>query len=349
MPVNRDTPHAPAGNGLLGWADAAAARADQRRRYVAGDVLLADDARLDERTRSAVRERLSAVVGAIERELRLGAAQRLTARAATGIAAAIANPGRSLLAVLTGAGMLTDADLICELIGQVGLAQLATDFHAVTGGNDRPSLLVRLADCPEPPVADAATRLLAAINDARSGVPVLSDPYHAPLCWAVAAALAREAGGDADQAVVEATLDLLGSSPALDEQVAATALARAIAARPDELGDLMLEALGTHAPALFVALLAEAVALPATAVRDALLDRDAARLLVMLHAAGLARDAMARIGVALAQADPRRDLERFADLLDASAAVSQAEAAAALAPLAWPLPFRRARRALEAA
>jgi hypothetical protein len=348
MPGSRDSFHAPSSVALLGWATAASARATQRREHAAADALMPDDARLDERTRAAVRGRLAALVGTIERELRIGAARRLSQRGAGDAAAALATSPAPLLDKPANAGVLAGPDLVAELVDQAALAQLAADLHAaIDEGSDRPSLLVRLADCPEPPVAQAAATLLAAINGTRSGDASIGAPHHAELCWTVAAMLARDSGGVADQAIVEAALELLSALPAPNEQQAAGALARAIAAQPDELPDLLIEALGNRAPSLFVALLAEALALPESEVREFLLDRDAARLIVALRAAGLARGVIARIGVALAQADPRRDLERFADLLDAAVTLDPADALAALAPLAWPQPFRRARLRLR--
>ena len=65
-----------------------------------------------------------------------------------------------------------------------------------------------------------------------------------------------------------------------------------------------------------------------------------------LRAAGLGRAAIARIALALADADPRRDIEAFADDLDGIVAVSAEAARAALAPLTLHQDLRLAIAAL---
>ena len=55
------------------------------------------------------------------------------------------------------------------------------------------------------------------------------------------------------------------------------------------------------------------------------------------------------IGLALADADPRRDIESFADALDSIASVAVDDARAAIAPLAMHREVRAALRALAGA
>ena len=60
----------------------------------------------------------------------------------------------------------------------------------------------------------------------------------------------------------------------------------------------------------------------------------------------LTRDIVAKVGYALCEADPRRDLENFADTLDAIAAIDAGEARTALAPMKLHPDYRAAVLAL---
>ena len=65
-----------------------------------------------------------------------------------------------------------------------------------------------------------------------------------------------------------------------------------------------------------------------------------------MRAADLSRDEIARVALSLAEADPRRDIEAFADRLDAIAALAPAAARDMIAPLTIPRELREAVRAL---
>jgi hypothetical protein len=97
---------------------------------------------------------------------------------------------------------------------------------------------------------------------------------------------------------------------------------------------------------LFTSLLARAGRLEQDQVRHLVVDPHGDLLVLLLHAAGVARADIARIGVALAEADSRRDLERLADAVDWAVAHDRAAARAALAPLALDRDFRAAVRLL---
>ena len=125
-------------------------------------------------------------------------------------------------------------------------------------------------------------------------------------------------------------------------------LATAIDAPQDELAELMTEALGDRRVTLFAGLLAHALGIDYAAARDIALDTAGDRLWVALRSLDFGRAAIARIGVALCEADPRRDVEAFADQIDAIMAIEPGEARAALAPLKLPADFRAAILALEA-
>ena len=70
------------------------------------------------------------------------------------------------------------------------------------------------------------------------------------------------------------------------------------------------------------------------------------RLWLVLRVARLDRDDIARIGLALCDADPRRDVDGFADRLDAIAGIAPEAAAEALATARLHHDFRRAVIAL---
>lgn len=346
MPVPRD--HLPASHGAAALARKAGREARHQRLLVglAADLFHPEEARLDDRTRARARELLAETVAVWERALRVGAARRLTAWGEEEVSERLSASGSSVLNELLDAGVLADPDFAAALVGCTELSRLAGDLPAARHSPERPSLLARLSECPEPAIAEAATAMLAAAN--MTPATALSDEWAGRLVWWVAAALAaRSDEPSLALALAETAEELLVSPPKRDAERVAAALASAIAARPDELPDLLVESLGDRQPALFIAFLAEALELATDEVRSALLDRDSTQLLLCLRAAAVGREAIALMGVALAEADPRRDLERFADLLDEVAALAPAAARAALAPLALPLAFRRARRELQ--
>jgi hypothetical protein len=94
--------------------------------------------------------------------------------------------------------------------------------------------------------------------------------------------------------------------------------------------------------ALFVALLAQSLGIDFAEARMIVLDPDGDRLWLGLRAFDVDRATIARIGLALADADPRRDLEAFADEIDAIAAIPSERAKEALAPLMLDRDFRAA-------
>ena len=77
-----------------------------------------------------------------------------------------------------------------------------------------------------------------------------------------------------------------------------------------------------------------------------MLERDPAPLCMLLRALDLPRETLARIGFALCEADPARDLDAFADLIDEVAAVPLQAAWRAVAAMALPAGYRTALLAL---
>ena len=341
MPVDpqKQFPPAPVARAVAADARAAVRLADEAR-----DLLLPEDTRLDDRLRAALNARLRAVVGVIEREVRLGAARRLSAMGAGAAAETLLDRADTVLARLRRTKLLDDAELMAELIGSTRLALLASALpDGAPSGADRPSLVVRLAECPEPDVARAAAALLTVTNAQADAAAPFPEPLRARLIWAVAAALRGELDERrADHALADAAAALVVDAPGETVDSTSLRLATAIAARPDELAGLLVETLGDRRAALFTAMLATASALSFTDARAIVTDPDGARLWLLLRAQGLERPVIARIGVALAAADPSRDLDRFADEIDEVMAVSPETAAATFAPLALPSEYRRA-------
>lgn len=339
-------------------ASEASSRADERLRHAIGDLFLPEEGRLSERTRAAVHAVLVGIVSALEGEIRRHAARLLATRGADGQADMLLS-GSPVLDRLTEAGVLRDPDLMDELIARVELDLLDRALPTAVAEPDRPSLLVRLAECPDGIVADAALALLASESRRRASLegsaPVRSElpaELHQRLLWRVAAAVREQAPeldgmADRDRALTEATLRSLVAYDEGDRPEAAAArLAIAIDARAEELPALLVEAVADRRLALFTALLARAAAVDYEQVRHLLLDPSSELLVLLLHAVGLDRRTIARIGVALSEADARRDLDGLADAIDWAVSHDRNDARSALAPLALARDFRDAVRTL---
>ncbi len=325
------------------------------------DFFLSDAGRLDERTRLALARLLRALIETVAGEVRGHAARLLRAQGEAAQATALED-ARDLPARLADAGVLRDGDLMAELLGRVRQELLASFMPAQAPDEpDRPSLINRFVQHPDRVLAQGAMAVLVAESRRRSvperGPPAQTDlpaELHHRLVWWVAAAL-REAGAAApgtsaalDRALAEAAQRSLAAHDEGDRlEAAAMRLAAAIDAQPDELADLMIEALGDRRVPLFAGLLAHALGVVYAVARDLTLDAGSERLWVALRALDFARGAIARIGVALSEADPRRDIEAFADRLDTIMAIEADAARDAMARLRLPAEFRAAILALE--
>jgi hypothetical protein len=344
---------------LAARARRAAARADADLAGAIADFFLDDAVRLEERTRSALSETLRGIVGVVGTGLRRHAARLLAGRGLPELAENLLTSKTTAMARLLRAGVLRDPELMAELIARVRLELIAETLPVAITGPDEPSMLVRLAGAPDQTVARAAQALLAADNRRRSvwesGQPADTDlPYalHRRLVWWVAAAI-REIGDEGttmvvDEAIVEAATQTIATY-ADGERADAMAmrLALAIDPQPAELPDLLVEAIGDRRPAFFAALLAQALGMAHDQARALLLEPDGDRLWLALRAVGLDRRSIARIGLALSDADPTRDIEALADQLDAIVAVGADDARAALKPLSLDRDFRAAIAALS--
>jgi hypothetical protein len=343
---------------LLARAAAVDARAELRLAAGISDFFLADEARLDDRMRAGIGQVLAGLVSGVEAALTQRAARLLSARDLAATAARLVAPGTPVLDRLLAARLLRDPELMRELIARVRQDAIGDALPAAAPLQpDTPSLLARLANHPDTVVADAASALFAAEGRRRGLIEGaaqtdLPAELHHRLLWWVAAALRERATQDdnpaeLDRALAEAALRSLAAHDEGDRlEAAAMRLAVAYEAAPGELPDLLGEALGDRRLALFTALLAQAAGLDYDQARDMVGDVGAGHLWLVLRALDCPRAAIARIGLDLCEADPRGDLERFADMLDDIMDITPIEARAALAPLKLPQAYRAAIAAL---
>lgn len=328
-------------------------RADVRLGHAAADLFLPDDARLDDRVRARVTDALTRLVEGIAADLSRHAARLLAGDGDTARAEAVLGR-RDVFSRLAGAGLLRDLDLLDELLARVRLDVIAEALPTAPAAPDAPSLLVRLTEAPDSVVAKAASALLAAQTrrQAANGNG-LAEPAMLPadvqhrLVWRVAAALRERDDAATDRAVAQAAVRSLAAYDEGDRPEAlAMRLAAAIDARPAELGPLLIEALGGRNLQLFAGVLAHSLALDHDQLRAMVVEPEGERLWLALRAVSLDRATIAQVALALSEADPQRDIETFADRLDAIAAVPAEEARAALAPFALDRDFRAAVAAL---
>lgn len=346
MPVEPD-PRRVNGERRSAAAREAARRAATRLDGAITDFFVPGDARLDDRIRLAISQSLNAIVRLIETDMRRHAARTLARQDRDAQAEALLGSRDDIVGRLDRAGLLRDRRLMDELIARAR-GDLIADALPPDPVQDAPgSLLVLLTEAPDGVVAGAAKALLIAESRRRSarqdGVAVgneLPAELHHRLVWWIAASV-REAAlavGVHDAATDRAIVDAAERSLAAHdegERVEALAMRLAIAldARANELPALLTGALADRRLTLFTALLGGAVDLDYEGARGIVLEPEGDRLWLALRAADLDRATIARIGFALAEADARRDVERFADDLDDIAAVPAATARSALAPL----------------
>lgn len=328
---------------LLARAAAAELCAHRGLQVTVDDFFLPDGARLDERTRSALAELLRALIATVESQIRRHGGD-LTP-----------DP---VFARLMQSGLLRDPELMAELIGRVRQELLGHELPAHAPDDpERPSLINRFVEHPDRVIAASAMALLIAESRRRTspaGQFVQTDlpaELHHRLVWWVAAAL-REASGDPtaalDHALSEAAIRSLAAYDEGDRlETSATRFALAVNPQRDELSDLLVEALGDRRIVLFIALLGHALGVDYAVAREMVLDAGGERLWLALRALEMPRAAVAQVGFALCEADPRRDLESFAELLDAIASIEPIQARAALTPLRLHPDYRSALLALR--
>lgn len=335
---------------LLARVAVAERRAEARLAMAIDDFFLIGDDRLDDRTRASIGATLATCVRAIAREIAGHAVRQM------GGAGALAADDGAVLARLTDTGVLRDPALMDELFGQVRQALLSETLVGNRAPGAQPTLLARLSASSDRVTAAAALAYHLADNARRSaqgGRPgELPATLHRKLVWWVAAAL-RPALDAVPQPAVDRALVAAAerSLAAHDDQerldALALRLAGAIDSRADECAGLLVEALEEGHAALFVALLAHGAGIDFAEARALVLDPDGDRLWLALRAQDMDRETIARIGLALCDADARRDIEAFADILDTVADVPAETARDALAPLSLTAEYRAALRALD--
>ncbi|MBD8677499.1 DUF2336 domain-containing protein [Sphingomonas sp. CFBP 13720] len=339
---------------------AAAERAGHRRLRIAADQFYrTDDARIDDRTAAGLDGMMRMTVASVETGVRDHAARLLAARGEPALAN-VMRGARGCFDRVHAAGLFRDPALFGELFARVRLESIARALPVqLAEGPERPTMVARMAQASDRLVAAAAAAMLvaqarrSAAGDVGAAVDLVR-PLHARIAWWVAATLRETAGATAgdrmttvDAALTESVRRAIDPGGQLVPlEVAAMRLAQAIDAQPDELAPLLGEAIGDGRLVLFVALVARAGGLAFDRVRDLVIDTDGARLWVVLRALGLDRPTIARIGFALAEAEPARDIESFADRIDTIMAVEPADARAALAPLALDPDYHAAMLAL---
>lgn len=345
---------------LLAQAAAAESRVHGDLAGAIDDFFLPRAARLDERIRAELSRLLAAIIAAIEAEIRSHAEPLLQASGAKGLDVSPEASG-VVLARLSQSRLLRDPGLMAELLARVRLEALGRGLPMQASDDpERASLINRYVQHPDGLLASGAMAVLIAESRRRTGIESgrltsteLPAELHHKLAWWVAATL-RGSSAEPDDAVDSILSDATRRTlMAYDEgarlEASALRFAAAVHAPSDALGGLLGEALGDRRPVLFVAFLAHALGIPYPLVRDMVLDPGGERLWLALRAADLPREAVARIGYALSEGDPRRDLGRFADALDGIAAIPAQVARGALASLRLDAEYRAALMALERA
>jgi hypothetical protein len=327
---------------LLAHAAARGMRAQARAVPPLNALFAPPQEQLDDRTRAALSDRLDRLVRTAADRLGERAAARLEAAAEPALATRLRRRVEQVWDRLVAVPALWDEGVLAELLAETRLALLAAGLPVRAPFNpDQPSLLARLAHGDDANVADAA-KLLLLDGSTSDGAAVQQ------LWWPIAAAL-RGTTTDPDEvalldrALISAVEELRGQD---QEAPAAARLARALRRDVATLPELIEHALADRRLELVVALVADAGGLGCRAVRDLVLERDPAPLCMVLRALDLPRETGARIAFALCEADPARDLEAFADVLDAAAAVPLQAAWQSVAAMALPAGYRAALLAL---
>ncbi len=346
---------------LIARAAGAEARARAALTSAIDDAFLSPDGRLDDRTRAALGALIAAMVAAIEGELTEHAVRLLATRGAGEIADILTRDAAPVIDRLAGAGLLRDTDFAAECLARVRLELMTAALPFAAADDDSPSLLTRLAQSSDRVVAAAAASVMIGESHRRgvadrsalagTGLPRV---LHERLVWWVAAALReRVAGAVADLAMLDRVLaeSALRNLAAHDDndrlEAAAMRLADAVDAQGTELPALIDEILRDRRLVVLAAFLAHALGVTFDLARELIVDPAGDRLWLVLRALDVPRDGIARVGFHLSEADPRRDVEAFADTLDVVAAVDVQTARMAVAPLQLHPDYRAALLALE--
>lgn len=338
------------------------ARAKRRVAAAIGDLSRGDGEGIDDRTRAALLQCLRNTVASVEIILRQHCARQLSSGRLARLSPGIASSDATTCSRLMAAGLLDDTEMMGELLARVRLHLLGQHLPvAAAEGETRAGLLVALSTHADGIIARNAMAVMVAFsrrdgtlgNDIAASTDLPAELHHR-LVWWVAAALGEEYGFAAEddielleRALTDAALRSLGAHDEGDRlEVATMQLARAIDPNPQELVALMVDAFDDRHPEFACALVAHALGMDFDLAREIMLDPVADRLWLALRALDFKRPAIARIGLALCEADAGRDVEAFADRMETIVAVSVEEARQALAPLRRQPDFRQAALAL---
>jgi hypothetical protein len=338
----------PGANDAAGALIARASRGgltNTRLRAAAADLATSDADRLDDEAREVIRGDLDRLIGAIETDLR-----QYAGRAGNGRTAAALAPSEGLIQRMIAAGLLEDDDLVRELTDRAWSTIIAARLPlAAELDTSRPSLLPRLANGPDHVIASAASAVLTAEVRRRGRSPdagrddLPAELHHRLVWWTAAALRPVECASLIELALTDGARRALGAH---DEgarlEAAADRLVLAIDPSDDALLELIDCALDDRRLELIASLLGHAAGVDSAAARTVLLDPTEDRLWLMLRACGLPRGTIARIALALAEADRRRDPGRFVDAVDPLMAMPAAVAAAAIAAIKLPAVYRDA-------
>ena len=348
---------------LLARATAGEMRATHRLYAAIGDLFIDDAVRPDDRTRLHLRAVLAQLTGGVEAALRSHAVRSLMARDEVALADRLTLSTTPVFARLNASGLLRDPPLVRELLGRVRQDLVADALPTVAPDDpDIPSLLPRLLHHANPLVGASAAALLAAESRQRggasAGAPQSSDlpaELHRRLVWWAAAALRMAVAdtgdgtlGALDRALAEAAAHGIAMHFE-DDRREAVAMRLAVALDPgeDARRRLLVEALSDRRLSLVIALLGQGLGIEYADMREIVIDPGGERLWLALRALDLDRATIARIGLALAEADPQRDIESFADALDDIMATDRDVARRTLAPLRLDREYRAALSAVE--
>lgn len=339
------------------------ARAAARLNAAIADLHLPDSDRSDDRLRATVQRMIAQQCAVIERDLRQYAARLLVSRGVPELALALTGDPPLVHEVLAASRTLRDPALLAMWFARANEALLAERLPIdVNLEQSSPPLILRLTEDADGVVARAAAAFQAAYAHRRAALSTNEPADELPaerqhqLVWAAAAVLRRAyapaAGaelGALDAALAEAAARALAAH---DEsqglEAAAMQLAAALAPAPDDRAALLAQALGEGQLALFIAVLANVLGTSYAVMREITIDPAGEQLWLALRAAALDRSTIARVGLALAEADARRDVELFADQIDAIMAVAPGEARLALADCCLQPDLRAATLAITA-
>jgi len=354
---DQGTAAAPVGAERL-LADAARAAHGGRKRLAAlVDLFLPESMRLTDHQRVTIKRFIVRLIGAIEHDLRqrliAGHAGRFSAEAVAAIGSARVSIA---LPVLERARALHDIELVSLLLARVEEQRLANALRR--NANEGGRLVEALLADEDPHISQAAMALLIA-ESRRFFVfdePVLSRTdlpadLQYRLVWWVAAALrdylTRQHGIDpaqADAALMDAAS---GSLSGYDEgetlEASALQLAYLMADRGWTDDKVLQAACEEGRLALFVAILAVRGGLDFEAARGMALPPYGERLIVLLRALDVGRDAAGAIALALAEGS-----DSIAEQMAAFDALTRDQALALLQPWQIDTGYRMAIAALAA-